>query len=185
MSYYCSAYTNKMLGYGRESDFRGVQLEVRTYADLQMLKLAEDEGRLRLGQEMTVFGLDANSELLHSIAFACAISTAKLGAKASDMTPIVRSVLEEWEHVTRSEPRGPITSVQRDGATIMNLALHAMLTEFVIDPNSAIGKRLFGEDGLGLLLFPRCCGRSADQPLVDGCDAKHVAKRFRQALKRE
>ena len=43
---------------------------------------------------------------------------------------------------------------------------------------------LFGDDGRGLVLFPRCCGRSPTSPLVDGCDYKHVAKRFRMALKR-
>ena len=43
-----SAYTNKMLGYGRESDFSGVVLDVRSHADLQALKVGEDSGRLRL-----------------------------------------------------------------------------------------------------------------------------------------
>ena len=89
-----SLYTGLMLGYGRESDFSGVQLKVQYFVDLQALKVAEDVGRLRLGQEMMVLGIGANSEELHSVSYVAAISTSKKGAKAADMTPLVTNELK-------------------------------------------------------------------------------------------
>lgn len=66
----------------------------------------------------------------------------------------------------------------------MNQALHGLLTRYVIDRGSEIGEILFGPDGKGLGLFFDGCGLDPKSPLVDGCDAKHVLKRFRMALKR-
>ena len=63
--------------------------------------------------------------------------------------------------------------------------MHGILTAHTIAPNSPIGKKLFGSDGCGMHLFFRCCGRDPQRPLVDGCDFKHVGKRFRMALKRK
>ena len=94
------------------------------------------------------------------------------------------TILNEWESLAESE-RGPVVTIATDGASIMNSALHELVTVFNINRSSPIGTELFGNDGSGLLLFNTCCGRSPEKPLVDIKDGKHVLKRYRMALKRK
>ena len=178
-----SEYHSHVLGAGRESDFRGVSLDVRSYADLQLLGQAVNERKIVLAQELTVFGIAPNAEARYSVSYVAASGTARKDAKATHMTPFISTILAKWLELKLDETHGPLTTIQKDGASIMNASLHALLTEFRIDAKSPIGIKLFGADGNALLLFVRFCGRSPQKPLVDGVDAKHVGKRFRMALK--
>ena len=181
---------NLMRGYGRESDFTGVSVDVNSYSVLQALESAEEAERLRLGEELTVFSIGANHGEDYAISLTAAHATCKKGAKARDMAPTILANIQGWETVRPNnevpwETRGPITTIAKDGASVMNQAVHPYVTQFTIDRTSAVGVQLFGQGGLGSLLFFDLCGHSATQPMVDVCDDKHWLKRLRMALKRQ
>ena len=127
--------------------------------------------------------MGANSKTDYAISLLAALATKKKGSKAEDLAYAVKIALEEWER-RGEQSRGPITTLQHDGASIMNACVFEYVTTLVIDRASAIGAIIFGANGRVCPLFYDCCGNSPSHPRVDGIDAKHVAKRFRQAMKR-
>ena len=157
-------------------------------------------GGLRLSEELTVFALGANHEIDYQISLVAASGTAKKGAKALHMQPMLETVLTEWRRKGQ-DSRGRVVDIVKDGASIMNAAVFPLVTTCTIDRSSAVGKHLFGPDSKGMLLFYDRCGnpddddggdygdrdgrkRKSSWPLVDSCDDKHFLKRFRQALGR-
>ena len=171
-------------GYGRENNFDGVPLEITNNADLEALKLMEEERGLVLADEVTAFAIGANHETDYAISLVAASGTAKKGAKAAHMRPFVDTVIEEWNNSGANSKRGPIVTIAKDGASIMNAAIFSLVIEFQIDRLSPVGAALFGADGKGLNLFFDRCGGSPSMPLVDICDDKHWLKRLRSALSR-
>ena len=170
----------KMRGYARESNFDVVtSMEVRSFTNLQEIKAAEESGDLVLAEEMTVFAIGWNAEENYSISLVGASGSAKKGATAKDLEQMIDLVIQSY----RADPKGwdkqgPLSTVQTDGAAIMRLALHKLCTKYKVLPASPVGKAL----GV-LLLFDYECGHSAKEPIIAGCDDKHVGKRFRMAVK--
>ena len=193
-----SPYDNIVRGYARENDFTGISLKADSFLNLQLLdsrerealkplaEQSETEPKLKLSREITGFAIGApNCETGYAPSFVAAHGTAVKGSKAADMTPSILTILEAWKAAGANESHGWIVTIQKDGAAIMNQAVHGLMTAFTIDRNSPIGLALFSPDGKGMLLFCDLCGRSSTRPLVDGVDLKHVGKRFRMALKRK
>jgi hypothetical protein len=177
----------RMRGYGRENDFTGVALEVVSGLTLEALKAAETRelNPLRLGDELTVFAIGANRETEYAVSLVAASATCKKGALAADLRPAVTTILNSWKTCGAWDGRGPISTIAKDGASLMNQAVFPYVTEFEIDRASPVGVALFGEDGKGCTLFFVKCGHSPQWPIVDLCDDKHFVKRFRMAMKRE
>ena len=139
---------------------------------------------LKLAREITAFAIGPNREMEYAPMFVAAHGTAVKGSKAHHTTPAIQTILDAWEAAGANASHGPIVTIQKDGAAIMNQAVHGLCTTFAIDRGSGVGIALFGADGKGMLLFCDLCGRDPERPLVDGVDMKHVGKRFRMALKR-
>ena len=172
-------------GYGRESNFDAVSsTEVRSFSNLQELKQAEENGDLLLAQEMTVYALGRNARNGYALSLVGASGSAKKGASASHLLDGIESVVSAYrsggDGIESSgwAKIGPVSTIQTDGASIMRSALHEYCTKFTMGPNSGV------RQALGVLsLFDYSCGLSPDEPIVPGCDDKHVGKRFRMALK--
>jgi|LauGreSBDMM110SN_4_FD.fasta_scaffold05830_1 hypothetical protein len=171
-------------GYARENDFSGASVHFTSHDELVGIKAMEEERQWRLADELSVFAIGANHSTDYAISLVAALGTAKKGAKAVDMTPTIALILQKWQTTGAADKRGPIASIAKDGASIMNASVFNLCTEFQIDRSSAVGQALFGPDGKALLLFFDRCGRSPGTPLTDTCDDKHWGKRFRQALGR-
>ena len=178
-----SPHDNIIRGHGREGNFSNVSLVLNSHLVLQGIKDAEAAGEIELADELSVLAIGANSKTDYAISLLAALATKKKGSKAEDLAHAVKICLEEWQR--RGEySRGPITTLQHDGASIMNACVFPYVTIFEINKASAIGIILFGDNGMGCLLFYCCCGNAPSRPIVDGIDPKHVLKRWRQALKR-
>ena len=175
---------NYLRGFGRENDFTGASLHFSNHDQLVAIKAMEEEREWRLADELTVMAIGANHTTDYSISLLAAIGTAKKGAKAKDMTPMVELALSKWQTTGAEAARGPIASIAKDGASIMNASVFSLCTEHEIDRSSAVGRAIFGDDGKGSVLFFDRCGRSPQKPLTDTVDDKHWGKRFRQALGR-
>ena len=74
------------------------------------------------------------------------------------MTPYIKTIIDLYDR--HAAERGPLTTIAKDGASIMNAAVFSIVTEFSIDRAAPIGRALFG-DGSGMLLFFDLCGRCA------------------------
>jgi hypothetical protein len=169
-----------MRGYGRDSNFNAVSsTEVRSFVNLQEMKQAEANGDLMLAQEMTVYALGRNARTGYGISLIGASGSAKKGASSGHLIDGIGAAV----HAYRADPNGwskagPISTVQTDGASIMRQAMHQWCTKYQMPERSRVRQAL-GE----LDLFDYSCGFSKDEPIVPGCDDKHVGKRFRMALK--
>ena len=175
---------NLMRGYARESDFNGVTFNVDSHAVLVAFKKAEDDKKLVLGEELTVFAIGPNRGHDYAISLTAAISTAKKGAKAEHMRPMIESHVSLWQSEGAWQERGPISTIVKDGAAIMNQAVFPYTTKFELDRTCPMGQALFGVGVKTQMLFFCLCGNSPSEPVVDACDDKHWAKRFRMAMKR-
>ena len=171
-------------GYARENDFTGASVHFTSHDQLVGIKAMEEDRKWRLADELSVFAIGANHSTDYAISLVAASGTAKKGAKAIDTTPTIKLILLKWQTTGAEDSRGPIASIAKDGASMMNASVFRLCTEFEIDRSSTVGKALFGPDGKASLLFFDRCGRSPDKPLTDTCDDKHWGKRFRQALGR-
>ena len=178
-----SPHDNIIRGHAREGDFSNVSLYFNSHQVLQGIQAAEAAGLIELADELSVIAVGANCETDYAISLLAALATKKKGSKAEDLAHAVKIALEEWERLGE-QSRGPITTLQHDGASIMNACVFEYVTTHVIDRASAIGAIIFGANRRACLLFYDCCGNSPSHPRVDGIDAKHVAKRFRQNMKR-
>ena len=146
-----------------------------------MLKSAHDEGHLLLAKELDVFAIGANRETNYGLIITAASGTAKKGETAEPMADAINLHIDIWNSDSRFyDARGPMTTVQSDGAAVMRRALHLALTKHTIDATSKVGVALGGG---GLLLFNYLCGGTPSRPTVAGCDDNHVGKRLRMALK--
>lgn len=176
----------RIRGYGRENNFSGLALEIVSAETLEALKEAEErtENPLTLGEELTVFAIGANRETEYAISLVAGSATCKKGALAADLRPALATIIDEWKDSGAWEKRGPISTIAKDGASVMNQAAFVYVTQHEIDRASAVGVALFGDDGGGCMLFFCKCGHHPGWPIVDVCDDKHFVKRFRTALKR-
>eukprot|EP00966_Prymnesium_polylepis_P043010 999292-Prymnesium_polylepis.2 len=180
---------NKMRGYGRESDFSGLSLDVSSQSTLEALEAAEAAvgdapPKLVFGEELTVFAVGPNRGTDYAIYLTAASTTAKKDAQARDLEPAIENHIKLWKSEGAWEARGPLTTIAKDSASIMNAAVFGYCTRFQIDRSSAVGTALFGDGLETMRLFFSYCGHSSSEPIVDVCDDKHWGKRFRMALKR-
>ena len=178
-----SPHDNIVRGHAREGDFSNVSLVLNSFQALQQLKVAEDAGTIGLADELSVIAIGSNTKTDYAISLMAALATKKKGSKAEDLAHTVTICLSEWERRAEGS-RGPITTLQHDGASIMNQTVFPYVTTFEIDKVSHIGQIIFGAAGTGCPLFYTNCGNSPSRPIVDGIDPKHVLKRYRMALKR-
>ena len=177
-----SPHDGLLRGAARESNWaKCPSLEIKSYLDLVMLKSAYDEGHLLLAKELDVFAIGANREANYGLIITAASGTAKKGETAEPMADAINLHVGIWNSDSRFyDARGPMTTVQSDGAAVMRRALHLALTKHTIDATSKVGVALGGG---GLLLFNYLCGGTPSRPTVAGCDDNHVGKRLRMALK--
>jgi len=178
-----SSTTFQVLGFGCESDFSGISLSASSVNELEAMKSAKDQGKLRLAQELTVYAIAGNDDENYSTDLVGAQGTCRKGSSHKNVLATLQCIFGEWQQKAAAR-LGDITTIAKDGAALMNLAAWHMCTTDKIDRKSDVGRRLFGDDGSGLLLYPDYCGGSPDNPLVDSCDDKHVLKRWRMAVKR-
>ena len=61
-----------MRGYGRESNFDGVSLRVKSIESLEALREAEERGQLKLAKDITVFVCGRNSKTGYSLSVVAA-----------------------------------------------------------------------------------------------------------------
>ena len=94
-------------------------LVLNSHQTLVQIKAAEEAGEIALADELSVAAIGANSKTDYSISLLAALATKKKGSKAEDLAHMVTICLSEWERLGERE-RGPITTLQHDGASIMN-----------------------------------------------------------------
>ena len=130
---------NHLRGYARENNFTGASVSFSTHNQLVAIKQMEEERTWRLADELTVFAIGANHAEDYAISLIAASGTAKKGAKAEDMTPMIKLALTKWESTGAETERGPIVSIAKDGASIMNASVFELCTKFEIDRSSSHG----------------------------------------------
>ena len=177
-----SPHDGLLRGAARESNWAECpSLEIKSYLDLELMKSAHDDGHLLLAKEIDVFAIGPNREANYGLTITAASGTAKKGETAGPLADAINLHIEIWNSDSRCyDARGPMTTVQSDGAAVMRRALHLALTKHTIDATSKVGVAL-GEGKL--VLFNYLCGGAPSRPTVAGCDDNHVGKRLRMALK--
>ena len=177
-----SPYDGKLRGAGRESNWEECpDLKINSYQNLLLLKRAHDDGHLLLAKEIDVFAIGPNRETHYSLSITAASGTSKKSETTEPLADAIDLHLGIWNNDPRCfDQRGPLTSVQSDGAAVMRRALHISLTKYSIDPASKVGEAL---GKCSLKLFNYLCGGSASRPTVAGCDDNHVGKRLRMTVK--
>ena len=116
-------------------------------------------------------------------------------ADASFYKRILVLVSRIWKEDSLSgAARGPLSTVQSDGASVLAAAGHATFDIPFAAQGSAKGGVAATSPGMAVLgvtalavvdkfrslaLFPKYCGRGANDGQVDGRDGKHVGKRFK------
>ena len=115
-------------GYARENDFSGASVHFTSHDQLKAIKMMEEEREWRLADELSVFAIGANHSTDYAISLIAASGTAKKGAKAADMTPILELALAKWQSTGAEDARGPIASIAKDGASIMNASVFTLCT---------------------------------------------------------
>ena len=168
----------EILGFSRQSDFSKVgTTALSDYGSLLEMFEAYQRGELKLLDEITVVCVAANSSENYGCNLLIASGTKKKGESPADIIPAFELVVAELISDDVYTTKGPTSDFESDGASVVKLALHAVLTKFSVGGN--VRKAL----GNILLLYNYMCGGSPERPIVQGCDGKHVGKRFRMAIK--
>ena len=170
----------KLLGFGRQSDFSAVStLEMSSHTQLDEAFRAYEAGKLKLLDEIDVICIAANSSQNYGVNLLLASGTTKLGETHQDIISTLELVVELVVSDEVFETQGPTSDFQSDGAAVIKLALHLVLTKFELPRDSEVRKAL----GVALDLFNYWCGGTVQRPIVQGVDGKHNVKRYRMAAK--
>lgn len=153
-----------------------VSLCPKTISDLRLLQEELDKGTIHLASEVLVCCLIPNRRDNYAPLVVCAHGICKR-ADAAFCKRVQECIIRRWNSDPRgSASRGPLSTSQTDGASVMAASAHALFDNpFSEDDLPCPQAKIF----VRARLFPRYCGRGDCAGVVDGRDAKHVVKRFK------
>ena len=155
----------------------GLSMRFQSEADIDSLLTLLQERSAHMASEVLAIGLVPNRHDDYGLKMVFAQGICK-HADAKLLAEVLTAVIKIWKHDPRGEAtRGPLATVQSDGAPIMVRAGHDLF-DSPFDAASASMHPVAGALSQ-CVLFPRFCGTGIFEGMVDGRDGKHNGKRLR------
>lgn len=182
----------------------GLNPEPKTIGDVRLVQSMLDAGTVHLSDELLVGAMIPNRRFDYGPRVVLVQGICK-HVDATFNKRIVSLVVRLWKRDPRGEQsRGPLSTTQSDGASVLTLAQHALFDQPFLDPTPGVGVAGAADAGavpgavpvaqgagpsarrgrvsakfLGLPLFPKYCGQGDFEDVADGRDDKHVGKRLK------
>ena len=187
----------------------GLSVEPSTMSDVILVQSMLDAGTVHLCSELLVGAMIPNRRDDYGPRVVLAQGICK-HVNSNFNRRIIELVVRIWKKDLRGEKlRGPLSTTQSDGASVLTLAQHVLFDKpFLTSPGSDVGAAQADADDAsgagsssgsgaaqadddadttpgaarvltGLPLFPKYCGQGPNEGVADGRDGKHVGKRFK------
>ncbi|KZV94449.1 hypothetical protein EXIGLDRAFT_767095 [Exidia glandulosa HHB12029] len=171
---YCTL-RDQVLGLSRETA-SNAGTSASTIGDIDSIRTALQEGRVRFGSEATVVAAATYTDTVNYSPVPLVVSPSDKTEKGPELQAWISLVLDCWKQHRYTKIRGPVWSLASDGDAAFRYAKHRLCTVRALTSRDATWTALSPLRG-----FNRYT--SADGLTTATCDPKHIIKRFATLLR--